>query len=87
MEIFCFLWSGIWERLKRAEMKKAPRNGGKGVPNFFLFIGAYYTALNIKYATNTNTTSKTVAMSRFLDGLLSKSPKTLTYRAYITSGF
>ncbi|KAG1928994.1 hypothetical protein F2P79_023216 [Pimephales promelas] len=29
-EIFRFLWGGKWERLKREEMKKAPKNGGKG---------------------------------------------------------
>lgn len=40
-EIFRFLWGGRWERLKREEMKKAPKNGGKGVPNFDLFLGTY----------------------------------------------
>lgn len=45
-----FIWGSKWERLRREEMKKATRNGGKGVPDFNLFLRAKYTALHIKYA-------------------------------------
>lgn len=43
-------------------MKKATRNGGKGVPDFNLFLRAKYTALHIKYAT-TLSRHKTVALA------------------------
>lgn len=62
--IFHFLWGSGWERLRREEMKRATRNGGKGVPDMNLFLGAKYTALHIKYATSVSS-HKTVALARY----------------------
>lgn len=76
-EMFHFVWGGKWERLTREEMKKSPRNGGRGIPNFYLFLGAYYTALHMKYALDTKTDNKTAAMSRFWMGSYLRSLKIL----------
>ncbi|XP_059397196.1 uncharacterized protein LOC132129581 [Carassius carassius] len=66
--MFYFLWGSKWERLKRATMKKAPQNGGKGVPDPYLFLGAFYTALHIKHARTPSKQDKTAAMTRFWMG-------------------
>lgn len=66
--LFYFLWGSSWERLRRDVMKKAPKNGGKGVPDFHLFLGARYTALHIKYAMTQSKEDKTAAVARFWMG-------------------
>lgn len=76
--IFYFLWSSKWERLRREVLKKSPKNGGKGVPDFHLFLGAQYTALHLKYATSTSKEEKTAAMARFWMGSYLRFLKILT---------
>ncbi len=75
--MFYFLWGSKWERLKRGIMKKAPKNGGKGVPDPYLFLGAKYTALHIKYALGPPRQDKTSAMARFWMGSFLRSLKIL----------
>lgn len=58
-------------------MKKAPQNGGKGVPDLYLFLGAFYTAQHMKYALTPSKQEKTAAMARFWMGSFLRTHKLL----------
>lgn len=45
-------------------MKGTPANGRKGVPDFYLVLGAQFTILHFKYATILSKELKTMAMAR-----------------------
>ncbi|XP_041946294.1 uncharacterized protein LOC121707630 [Alosa sapidissima] len=62
------MWGSKWERLRREVLKKRPENGGKGLPDPHLFLGAHFTALHIRYATAPSGDSKTTALARFWMG-------------------
>ncbi|XP_048113833.1 uncharacterized protein LOC125303887 [Alosa alosa] len=66
--VFYFMWGSKWERLRREVLKKRPENGGKGLPDPHLFLGAHFTALHIRYATAPSGDSKTAALARFWMG-------------------
>ena len=66
--VFYFIWGSKWERLKREVVKKAPRNGGKGLPDFKVFLGSRYTALHLALATTPSGNHKTAALARFWMG-------------------
>lgn len=61
---------------KRNSKKK--KSGGKGVPDPYLFLGAKYTALHIKYALTPSRQDKTAAMTRFWMGSFLRSLKILS---------
>ncbi|XP_048116981.1 LOW QUALITY PROTEIN: uncharacterized protein LOC125305921 [Alosa alosa] len=62
--VFYFMWGSKWERLRREVLKKRPENGGMGLPDPHLFLGAHFTALHIRYATAPSRDSKTAALDR-----------------------
>ena len=66
--IFYFLWGSKWERLRRDQVKKAPVNGGKGLPDLQLFLGSRYATLHTAYALAPSRDQKTTAMARFWMG-------------------
>ncbi|XP_062413407.1 uncharacterized protein LOC134104104 [Pungitius pungitius] len=66
--IFYFLWGSKWERLRRSEMKKTKKKGGKGVPDLLLFLGSRYTALHLTAATAPSRNPKTAAITQFWMG-------------------
>lgn len=75
--IFYFLWGSKWERLRRDVMKKTRTNGGKGVPDLYVFLGSHFTALHMQYATSPLNDNKTTAMVRFWMGSYLRSLKIL----------
>lgn len=66
--VFYFLWGSKWERLKRDEMKKTREKGGKGVPDFYLFLASKYSAIHISAATKEHRNPKTTAFTKFWMG-------------------
>lgn len=66
--IFYFLWGSKWERLRRETMKRKKENGGKGVPDLYLFLGAKFTALHLALCRDPSGNPKTTAMAKFWMG-------------------
>ncbi|XP_061683673.1 uncharacterized protein LOC133504940 [Syngnathoides biaculeatus] len=66
--IFYFLWGSKWERLRREVVKKTKEKGGKGVPDFQIFLGSRYTSLHLRSALGPSSIPKCQAMARFWMG-------------------
>ncbi|XP_073780380.1 transposon TX1 uncharacterized 149 kDa protein [Danio rerio] len=62
--VFYFIWGSKWERLRREVVKKKTENGGKGLPDPYLFLASRFTALHFRYVTTPSRENKTAAMAR-----------------------
>ncbi|KAL7852925.1 hypothetical protein SRHO_G00187100 [Serrasalmus rhombeus] len=76
--MFYFLWGSKWERLRRDVIKKRKENGGKGLPDPYLFLTSKFVALHIQYATTPPRDNKTEAMAKFWMGSYLRSLGILT---------
>ncbi|KAL7852906.1 hypothetical protein SRHO_G00186910 [Serrasalmus rhombeus] len=72
--MFYFLWGSKWERLRRDVIKKRKENGGKGLPDPYLFLTSKFVALHIQYATTPPRDNKTEAMAKFWTGSYLRRP-------------
>ncbi|XP_056320895.1 uncharacterized protein LOC130234675 [Danio aesculapii] len=75
--VFYFIWGSKWERLRREVVKKKADNGGKGLPDPYLFLASRFTALHFKYAMTPSKENKKAAMTRFWMGSYLRSLKVL----------
>ncbi|KAL3991377.1 GINS complex subunit 3 [Sarotherodon galilaeus] len=85
--IFYFLWGSKWERLRRGIMKKMKENGGKGVPDLYLFVGSLYTSSHMRQATASSSNSKTQAWVRFWMGSYLRQKKLIPVDLKVPASF